>query len=81
MKATQLKMVDTDYRAHQQAFLNFAAQTKKRAGKGKEKPYYSDFKKFFDYEAELAKVDKKNQEPDRFAALKEHMRKERKEDA
>lgn len=81
MKSTSLKMVDMDYRAHQQAFLNFAVQSKKKVGKNKEKPVYSDFKKFYDYEAELARVDEKDQKPDRFAALKEHMRKERKEDA
>jgi len=79
MKATSYKMVDMDYRAHQQAFLNFAAQSKKRVGKDKEKPVYSNFKKFFDYEAELAKIDKKDQELDRFAALKQYMREERKD--
>ena len=78
MRATRLRMVDTDYRAHQQAYLNFAATSKKRVGKDKEKPVYSDFKKFFDYEAELARADGKEQKPDRFAALKEHMREERK---
>ena len=81
MKSTSLKMVDMDYRAHQQAFLNFAVQSKKKVGKNKEKPVYSQFEKFYNYKAELEKVEKKNQEPDRFADLKDYLRKERKEDA
>lgn len=56
MEALELRMLDQDLHEHRQAFLNFAAQATKSAGKGKTKPVYRTFKKFFDYDAELNKV-------------------------
>ena len=56
MEALDLQMFDLDFREHRQAFLNFAAQATKSAGKGKTKPVYRTFKKFFNYDAELSKV-------------------------
>ena len=61
-KAHEYKRVDLDYRIHQLAYLNFMATGKKRAGKGKEKPVYPSFKKFYDYEKELKKVETKESE-------------------
>ena len=62
MEAQRLKEVDRDYRNHLQAFLNFAAQAKKKAGKYKEKPVYSTFKKFFNYE-EAIRIARDNDQP------------------
>lgn len=46
-----MREVDKDYRNHLQAFLNFAAKAQKKAGgRGKTRPVYSRFKKFYDYE-------------------------------
>ena len=59
MEAYQLKMVDDNYHAHWQAFLNFAAQAKKKVGKHKQKPAFSSFDKFFDHDSELKKVKEK----------------------
>lgn len=58
MQAVRLKQVDMDYRIHQQAFLNFAVKAEKKSGK-KSKPVYTKFKKFYDYEAEIKKVTRK----------------------
>lgn len=49
-------MVDDDYRVHWQAFLNFAVKAKRKVGKRKERPVYSSFDKFFDYDKELKKA-------------------------
>lgn len=51
--------MDEDYRVHQQAFLNFAVQAKKKAGKNKERPVYSRFEKFFNYKKALNDVESK----------------------
>lgn len=56
MKAIRLRQVDLDYRNHLQAWLNFAAQAKKKAGKFKEKPAYSTFDKFYKYEKQIEKI-------------------------
>lgn len=69
IEAARLKQVDTDYRNHLQAYLNFAVKAEKKTGKGKSKPVYKNFKKFYDYEAELEKVTKKNNEKSKFAGL------------
>lgn len=50
IQAVKLKEVDKDYRNHLQAFLNYAAKAQKKAGKGKTKPVYSRFNKFYNYE-------------------------------
>ena len=69
MEAVRLKQIDNDYRNHLQAFLNFAVKAEKRAGKGKSKPVYRTFKKFYDYEKELKKVKKKDENKSRFAGI------------
>lgn len=69
MEAVRLKQIDRDYRNHLQAFLNFAVKAEKRAGKGKSKPVYRTFKKFYDYEKELKKVKKKDENKSRFAGI------------
>ena len=56
MEGVALKQVDLDYRNHLQAYLNFAVKAEKKTGKNKSKPVYSKFKKFFDYEKEVARV-------------------------
>ena len=76
IKALDLRLVDENYRAHRQAFLNYAVRAEKKAGKHKTKPVYSRFEKFYDYEAEIAKTEGKK--PDsRFAGINpELLRKE-----
>lgn len=74
MDAAMLKWVDTDYRIHQQAFLNFAASAKKRKGKNKEAPVYNKFDKFFDYEEAQNRVKNRNKTSDRFSALKNFLK-------
>ena len=69
MEAVQLKQVDMDYRNHLQAYLNFVVKAEKKAGKGKSKPVYSSFKKFFDYNEAIAKVQKKDKKKSRFAGI------------
>ena len=59
MEALELRMLDQDLHEHRQAFLNFAVQAEKKAGKGKTKPAYRRFKQFFDYDRELEKTKKK----------------------
>lgn len=69
MEAVRLKQVDMDYRNHLQAYLNFAVKAEKKAGKGKSKPVYSSFNKFFDYKKKLAEVQKKGKKKSRFAGI------------
>lgn len=57
-----------DYRNHLQAFLNFAVKAEKKSGK-KSKPVFTKFKRFYDYEKELAKVTNKSGEKSRFAGI------------
>ncbi len=68
MEAAQLKEVDNDYRNHLQAFLNFAVKAEKKTGKNKSKPVYRKFKQFYNYEAELRKVTKKEKKS-RFSGI------------
>lgn len=56
MEAVQLRQIDMDYRNHLQAYLNFLAKAEKKAGKGKTKPVFTTFKKFYDYQKELKRV-------------------------
>ena len=75
MEGVRLKQVDMDYRCHLQAFLNFAVKAEKKTGKGKSRPVYSNFKKFYNYEKELEKVQKKRNEDDsRFARLSKFLK-------
>ncbi len=69
MEAVHLKQVDTDYRNHLQAFLNFAVKAEKKVGR-KSKPIYTSFKKFYDYKKEIekAKSDNGNKES-RFSGI------------
>ena len=75
MKAVRLRQVDLDYRNHLQAFLSFAVQAEKRVGKNKSRPVYRTFRKFYDYDAEQEKVLGQRDPDDRFAALKQFLRK------
>ncbi len=68
MQAVRLKQVDMDYRNHLQAFLNFAVKAEKQSGK-KSKPVFTKFKRFYDYEKELAKVTNKGSEKSRFSGI------------
>lgn len=68
MQAVRLKQVDMDYRNHLQAFLNFAVKAEKKSGK-KSKPVYTKFKRFYDYEREIAKVTNKGGEKGRFSGI------------
>lgn len=69
MEGVRLKQVDMDYRNHLQAYLNFVVKAEKKAGKGKSKPVYSSFKKFYDYEEKLAEVQKKSKKKSRFTGI------------
>ena len=77
MEAAQLKQVDNDYRNHLQAFLNFAVQAEKKAGKGKSKPVYKKFKQFYDYEDEVQKITKKDKGNSRFSGIGKFLKKGR----
>lgn len=74
MQAVRLREVDRDYRNHLQAYLNFVVRARKRAGKNKERPVYGTFQRFYDYEAEVNKVAGRRGAPDRFAGLKNYLR-------
>lgn len=73
MEAVRLKQIDTDYRVHQQAFLNLAVKAQKQAGK-KTKYIYNKFEKFYDYEKELKKAKQKKQKS-RFSGIGELLKK------
>lgn len=75
MEAQQYKQVDIDYRQHLQAYLNFAVKAEKKAGKGKTKPVYTRFKKFYDYEKELEKVKNKGKINSKFPELSKFLKK------
>lgn len=75
MKAVRLKQVDCDYRNHLQAFLNFAVKAEKKSGKGKSRPVFSKFKRFYDYEKEISKVINKNDEKSRFSGIGKFLKK------
>ncbi|WP_412216490.1 hypothetical protein [Eubacterium callanderi] len=68
MKAAQLKEVDREHRIHQQAYANFKVKAMQKNGKNKMKPVYTKFKKFYDYEAEIEKVNGKKE--DSFSGVK-----------
>ncbi|TCS78539.1 hypothetical protein EDD59_11164 [Muricomes intestini] len=70
IEAHSLRMVDEEYKRHEQAFLNYQVQAQKSAGKYKTKPVYDSFEKFFDYDKVLARVKKKEKKPaERFAGI------------
>ena len=66
-------LIDLDYRNHMQAYLNFVVKAQKKAGKNKTKPVYSTFKKFYDYEKELNRVEKKKSDS-KFSGLKNFLK-------
>lgn len=59
MEAAELRMVDQDFWAHWKAFLNFAVKAERKAGKGKSRPVYSKFPRFYNYEKEIENVKNK----------------------
>ena len=76
MEAVRLKQVDMDYRNHLQAFLNFAVKAEKKSGKNKSKPVFTKFKKFYDYEAEVKKIENKGREKTRFSGIGKFFKRE-----
>lgn len=77
MEAFRLQMVDRDYYIHRQAYLDFAVQAERPVGKGRTKPVYNRFDKFFDYEKELKRVSgKKKEKNGRFSGIGKLLRKE-----
>lgn len=76
MEALELRMLDQDLHEHRQAFLNFAVQAEKKAGKGKTRPVYRKFRQFFDYDAELKKIkNRKKKKKSRFSGIGKLLRK------
>ena len=71
MEALEPRMLDERLHEHRQAFLNFAVQAEKKAGKGKTKPVYRKFQQFFDYDKELRnlRAKKKKKGDSRFAGI------------
>ena len=70
-------MLDQDLHEHRQAFLNFAVQAEKKAGKGKTRPVYRKFRQFFDYDTELKKIkSRKKKIEGRFSGIRELLKKE-----
>lgn len=65
VKAYEYKAVDRNYYIHLLAFLNFAVQAQRSAGKGKTKPVYKRFSKFFNYEKEIKRVEEREKGADR----------------
>ena len=73
MKAAKLKQVDEEYKIHLLAFANQRARAEKKVGKGKTRPVYTRFNKFYDYKKELETVSRTKRK-ERFAAAKAYMR-------
>lgn len=72
-KAYELKTIDKSYELHQQAYLNLAAQAKKKVGSRIEYKYQK-FEDFFDYDKEIKKAE--GQKVDSvISAVIEHLRK------
>ena len=67
LEALEYQIVDDEYRAHRQAFLNFTVQAEKKSGK-KTVPVYRRFRQFFDLDKELRKI-KNRRKPSRFAGI------------
>lgn len=74
MEAVRLKQVDKMRDIHLLAWLTFAAKATK--GKGKNiKPVYNKFKHFFNYDEELAKIQKPEKEQSRFHGIGKFIKK------
>ena len=82
MKAAMLKPVDLDYRNHLQAGLTFAAQAERKAGRGKTRPVYTTFQKFFNYKDSVANVLKSSnpKQRTRFRGIEKVLKKGGKDD-
>ena len=79
MEALRLREVDLDYRIHQQAYLNFAATAQKKAGKGKTKPKYPTFRKFFNYGEAISRAKGKEERDGRMKRLGQFIRRKNNE--
>ena len=77
MKGVNYRLVDAEYRLHKQAWLTFAAKAEKKTGKNKSKPVYDKFKKFFDYEEQVAEIEKKanGNSKSRFSGIGKYLKK------
>lgn len=71
-KAIKLKEEEKDYRNHLQAFLNFKTKARKKSGR----TVFSTFKKLYDREARIREIMKKEEKTDRFAKVKQLLRRE-----
>lgn len=82
MKAAMLKQVDLDYRNHLQAWLTFAAKAERKAGRGKIRPVYTTFQKFFNYKDSVANVLKSSnpKQRTRFRGIEKVLKKGGKDD-
>ena len=75
MEAARLKEIDKDYRNHLQAWLNRLVKAEKKSGR-KTKPVYKKFKEFYDYEKNLGKVAKNDEnKKSRFSGVGELLKK------
>ena len=72
MDAHNLRLVDEEFDAHRQAFLNVRAQ----ATDSKGKPVYRRFEKFYDYDKAIRRATEGKPSDGRFSRLKEHLRKD-----
>jgi hypothetical protein len=83
LDALKLQNVDRDFYSHWVAYLSFAAKSMRKSGRGKSKPVYSTFKKFYDYEKEVDKAVNGTEKPktDRFTGLAQYLREKDQEDA
>lgn len=76
-KAWRYRQVDQENDLRREAYFIMMAQGKKQtSSKSKPKPVYPIYQQFFDYEAELRKVDQelgKNKD-DRFLAVSRHLK-------
>lgn len=64
-----------DYRNHLQAWLNFAAKAEQKAGKGKTRPVYTTFQKFFNYRDAVSGVLKTPKQKTRFRGIEKVLKK------
>lgn len=70
MEACELRLVDEEFIAHRQAFLNMRAQ----AADAKGRPVYRRFEKFYDYDKAIRRAKKKEPSDGRFSRLKQYLR-------
>ena len=76
MKAVNLRETDKTFRNHLQAFLNFKVQAKKNVGKNKQKPVYTRFTQFYDYDKEIDKIMKRDEKhKSRFSGIGKFLKK------